>query len=194
MISQIPVSKFVESIKAINIPRAEDLPYWQSPPIQFVYESTANLALGAYTWADVPTAFTPQRPILINALYYFRNISLVADTAEFDFSSNIVTTPNFYTFLESYSDAVLFREPVQMNKFYDQFTFRFFWQSYRSDDIIKGAFRGSLIQGPGLVGKNAVTLKAIISAQEIVDEHYIQLFKSNYPKPPENVRAEDYGE
>lgn len=185
--------EFIRSIEPLNIPRAEDLPYWSSPPIQFVYESTAALALGAYTWNDAPTAFTPQRPILINALYYFRNITLVADIAEFDFSSNIVTTPEFYTFLESYSDAVLFREPLQMNKFYDQFIYRFWWQTYRSDDIIKGAFRGSIIQGPGLVGKSSITLKAIIAAQEIVDEHYINLFKANYPKPAKDIRAENYG-
>lgn len=183
--------EFEKTLQALRIPRAEDLPYWTSPPIQFVFESTANLALGSYTWADTPAAFTPQRPILINAVYYFRSITLTADCAEFDYTTNIVTTPAFYTFLESYSDAVLFREPILMNKFYDQFTYRFFWQSYRSDDILKGGFVGSLLQGPGLVGKSSITLKAIISAQEIVDENFCNLFKANYPKPPANVRVEN---
>lgn len=189
----MPLSKFLEGITSLNIPRAEDLPYWTSPPIQFTYESTANLALGSYTWADTPTAFTYNRPILINAVYYFRSITLVADIAEFDFASNLTITPDFYTFLESWSDAPLFREPFRMNRYYDEFTYRLFWQSYRSDDVLKGGFVGSIIQGPGLVGKNSVTLKAIISAQEIVDEHFCNLFKANYPKPAQNIRAEDYG-
>lgn len=167
------------------IARLEDLPYWSSPPIQFVYESTATLALGQYVWADVPAVFTPDRPIRDNVLYYFRNLSLIADTAEFDYSSNIVTTPLFYTFRESDDQAVLFREPIQMNKFYDQFVYRFTWITHRADDILYGAFRGVLIQGPGLIGKNSVTLKAIISAQEVVDEQYIDLFKSHYPPAKE---------
>jgi len=175
------------------IARLEDLPYWSSPPIQFVYESTAPLALGAYTWADTPTRFTPDRPIRENVLYFFRNISLVADTAEFDFSSNISSTPLFYTFRESDAEAVLFREPIQMNKFYEDFVYRFTWETHRADDILLGAFVGSLIQGPGLIGKANITLKAIISAQEIVDEHFVDLFKSHYPLPPEGTREVTYG-
>lgn len=176
------------------IARLEDLPYWSSPPIQFVYESTANLSLGAYTWADTPSLFTPNRPIRENVLYFFRNITLAADTSEFDFTANIASTPLFYTFRESDAEAVLFREPIQMNKFYEDFVYRLVWETHRVDDVLLGAFVGSLIQGPALVGKANITLKAIISAQEIVDEHYVNLFKSHYPRPPQGVREVNYGE
>lgn len=170
------------------IARLEDLPYWSSPPIQFVYESQANLALGNYVWADTPGVFTPNRPIRENVLYFFRNISLSADIAEVDFTSNIVTTPQFYTFRESDTQAVLFREPIQMVKFFEDFAYRFAWETHRVDDILYGAFTGSLVQGPGLIGKASITLKAIISAQEIVDDNFINLFKAHYPSTPDSVR------
>lgn len=169
--------------QSLKIGRAEDLPYWTSPPIQFVYESVAPLALGFYTWADAPTLTTPIRPILNNALYYFRSISLSADIAELDFTSNITTRPQFFMFLRGDSNAPLFREPIEMNKYYENFTYRFFWMSKQGeDDELRAAFRGALIQGPGLIGKSSITLKAVISAQEIIEENFIELFKTAYPK------------
>jgi hypothetical protein len=42
------------------------------------------------------------------------------------------------------------------------------------------SFNGSLLQGAGLVGKASITLKAIISAQEVVDDTFISMFKSSY--------------
>ena len=180
-ISQV-VKNFIRGIRLLNIPRLEDLPYWSSPPIQFVYESTATLALGNYIWNDAPTALTPNRPLIDNALYFFRNISLTADTEEFEFTTNIITIPEFYTFLLSDSQAVLFREPILMNKFYDQFAYRLTWQSQQGSDQLFAAFRGQLLQGPGLIGKNTITLKGVISAQEIVDENFIELFRAKYPE------------
>ena len=172
-----------------SVARAEDLPYWSSPPIQFVYESIAPLVLGQYTWADGPSALTPDRPIIANALYYFRHVTLAADVSELDFTSNLTATPQFRTFLRGDSRAVLFREPIQMNMFYEQFDYRFFWASKQLEEQLLAGFVGSMIQGAALIGKNSITLKATISAQEIVDEHYIELFRANYPEPAANARV-----
>lgn len=172
----------------VAIGRAEDLPYYESPPIQFVYESTATLILGNYVWADGPTTLIPDRPIRENALYFFRNISLAADVSELDFTSAIVTTPQFFTYRESDQDVVLFREPIEMNKFYEQFTYRLWWQTRRGDDQLKAGFTGQLIQTAALIGKDDITLKAVISAQEVVDENFIEVFTSRYPSPPEFVK------
>lgn len=173
---------FLNGVKTLNVPRLEDLPYWTSPPVQFVYESTAPLALGAYTWNDAPSALTPNRPIVDNALYFFRSISLAADTSELDFTANIVTTPQFFTFLRGDAEAPLFREPILMCKFFDQFNYRFVWARGKGSDTLLAAFRGIVVQGPAFVGKLSITLKAIISAQEIVDEHFVKLFTTQpYP-------------
>jgi len=181
-----------------HVPRIEDLPYYDSPPIQFIWESTAPLLGGMYTWRDAPGSLVSTRPLLDNAMYYFRSVSLVADISEIDFESNLVVTPLFYVFLKSDAGAVAFREPIQMNKYYDQFDYRFLWTRAQQNNHVNAAFSGLrlqtvpppptyieggvLMQGPALSGKLSITLKAIISAQEIVNEHFINAVrKHGYP-------------
>lgn len=173
-------SRVVDS--RLVVPRIEDLPYWDSPPIQFVYESTAPLLGGSYYWNDVPSPLSPQRPLVDNAVYYFRSISLIAEIDEIDFESNITDAPQFYTFLTADAKAVLFREPIVMNKYYTQFDYRLVWSRARGANQLLGAFTGTLLQGPTLIGKTAITLKAIISAQEIVNEQFNELLRQkSYP-------------
>ena len=174
-------SEVIARLKMLSVGRADDLPYWTSPPIQFVYESTQAVAAGSFTWADAPSALTPTRPILENALYYFRSISITADVSELDYTTNITTTPLFRVYKQSDSNAVLYREPFQCNKFYDQFNYPFWWSTGLQNDALLAGFNGVLFQGAALVGKANVTLKAVISAQEIVDDAFIDKFKQNYP-------------
>lgn len=191
-------------LRALRVPRIEDLPYWTSPPLQFVYESTATVSAGAFLWNDPASTLKPPRPILQNAVYYFRSISLSADIAELDFEVNLVRVPTFYMYRNSDANAVLFREPVMMNKYYDQFDFRLLWASAKMDDSLNGAFAGpppgpsvidgvttptgpylpaSILQGPNLAGKTTITLKAVVSAQEIIDDQFIELVRHySYPK------------
>jgi hypothetical protein len=174
---------FIRGVKALNIPRVEDLPYISSPPIQFTYESTAALNIGFYTWVDNPAPLVAIRPIINNALYFFRSITLTADTEELDYTANIVTTPGFNIYRLSDASTPLFRENVLMSSFLQQFDFRSCWMSKRDNDQLLGTFRGILIQGAGLLGKAAITLKAVISAQEVVDKEFISLFTNySYPK------------
>lgn len=174
-------SEVVQQLKNLQNGRAEDLPYWTSPPIQFVYESTATLALGNYTWADAASALTPNRPILENAIYFFRSISISADVSELDFTANITTTPLFRVYKQSDSNAVLYREPFQCNKFYNQFDYRFWWSTGLQNDALLAGFNGVITQGAAFIGKGSITLKAVISAQEIVDDSFIESFKAPYP-------------
>jgi hypothetical protein len=116
-------------------------------------------------------------------VYYFRSITLTADTEELDYTANIVTTPGFNIYRASDASAPLFREAVLMTNFFQQFDYRCCWLSRRGNDQLLGTFRGVLIQGAGLLGKAAITLKAVISAQEIVDKEFISLFINySYPK------------
>lgn len=163
------------------IPRIEDLPYKTSPPIEFTYRSSAPFAAGKYTWADVQTPLTPNRPLMVNTLYYFRSITLSADTEEIDFTSNIVTVPTFQMYLKSNAKAVLFREPIYMLKFLQNFDYRYAWLTRQNNDQLFASFNGVIAQGPGLVGKDPVSLTAIISVQEIVDEQFVRQFCKKYP-------------
>ena len=175
---------------AQTIIRAEDLPYWTSPPVQFAYESTATLALGRYVWNDAPSALTPVRPLIENALYFVRTVSLTADVEEADFTANLQVTPGYpghmirlYSYLlGDPQGTVLFREPFHFNKFYDAYDFRKWFRPRRQDDEVYCAFRGTLAQGPGLIGKSSITLKAVLYAQEVIDNEFVKQFMSRtYP-------------
>lgn len=187
------LKRLIQAVRYLQVPRAEDLPYWGSPPIQYVYESTALLDAGFYTWADTPSVLTPDRPVRPNVLYFFRTISMAADIEELDFTSAIVTTPGFNTHLKSDAVAPLFRESVLMNKFFNQLPYRLWWASQQGSDNsdrqtgdqLLGSWAGSLSQIPALIGKSSITLKAIITAQEVSDEYYVNQFRTNpYPRMP----------
>lgn len=186
------LKRLIQAVRGLYIPRAEDLPYWGSPPIQYVYESTAILSAGFYTWDDEPSVLAPDRPVRPNVLYFFRNISMASDIEELDFTSAIVTTPQFNTHLVSDAKAPLFREPLLMNKYFDQFDYRSWWSSQQEDDQLLGTWRGTLRQIPALVGKSSITLKAIITAQEVSDEYFVNQFRTNpYPRLPTVIGSSD---
>jgi hypothetical protein len=171
----------------LRVPRIEDMPYWSSPPVQFVYQSTAPLAVGAYAWNDSPSPLTPLRPLVDNAAYYFRSVSLSANISELDFEINLVGSAvvppiQFFTFLTGDANAVLFREPIQMVKYFQNFDYRYLWGRQKGNNQLLCAFRGALLQGPTLIGARSVTLKAIISAQEITDIEFTNRIK-NKPYP-----------
>lgn len=176
------IKTLIKGIKTLAIPRLEDLPYSESPPVQFVYEETANVFLGNYIWTNGASPLTPNRPILDNALYYFREITLGADIERLDFESNTVVTPDFQMFRASDGNAPLFREAITMVSFYEKMTYRLVWSPGRAGDVLQADFTGQLVQGVNLVGKASVTLKAVITAQEITDENFIKAFRSiKYP-------------
>lgn len=193
--------EFIYGVKALNIPRAEDLPYKNSPPVQFVYESEATLSLGRFVWDDAPSELVPNRPIMPNALYYFRNVTLTADISGDDFTAALSQpvlngenqSPKFQMHLVSQALVPQFREPLVMNQFYQQFDYRLFWKSQQGNegqdgsDEMRASFRGAITQTPALIGLTSVTLKAVVAAQEIVDENFIELFETKYPKSPREV-------
>jgi hypothetical protein len=163
------------------IPRIEDLPYNTSPPIEFVYQSTATVSAGLYSWTDVPSSLIPDRPLIVNAVYYFRSITMSATCEEADFTTNITVIPQFNMYLKSRARVILFREPIYMVKYFQNFDYRLAWTTQQVDDQLLAAFSlGTVYQGSGLVGKQTLTLTVVISAQEIVDENFIAQFRKQY--------------
>lgn len=175
------MNKYQTGISPVHVTRAEDLPYFDSPPIQFVYSSTAPLLGGMYTWTDAPSALLVNRPVMANALYFFRSISFIADIDEGDFEAAIGTVPQFQTYLRGDAQAVLFREPVLMCKYFNQFDYRFWFRRGKVNEQLLCSFQGILIQTAALIGKTSITLRAVISAQEITDENFIKNFVLHYP-------------
>lgn len=163
------------------VPRIEDLPYHSSPPIEFSYSSQASFSAGQYIWADTPQNLNPIRPLMVNSLYYFRSITMVADIEESVYNANLVTVPSFQMYLKSRKKSILFREAVYMSKFLQNFDYKFAWFTQQNNDQLYAGFTGILGQNADLVGKATITLTAVISAQEVVDEGFIKLFKETYP-------------
>lgn len=180
------LKQFIGGVRMLAVPRIEDLPYWGSPPIQFVYEQTAALVLGQYVFNGVAAPLAIARPLLVNAIYYFRNITLTADIAEDDFTASILSTPQtpqFQLYKASDNGVQLFREPIRMTSFFQQFDYRLAWQTQQSNDVLTGSFFGTLNQTAGLIGKTEITLKAVIAAQEIIDDKFTRLFRDQpYPE------------
>lgn len=164
------------------IPRIEDLPYISSPPIAFTYRSQATVSAGKYVWNDKPSVLTPKRPLMVNGIYYFRNITLSADIDEMDFQAAISVIPTFQMYLKSNAKNIHFREPIYMVKYYQQFDYRLSWITRQNNDELFAGFQGTLNQIPVLIGKNSIKLSAIVSCQEIVDESFVRLFEQKYPQ------------
>lgn len=164
------------------IPRIEDLPYISSPPVQFTYYSEATFNLGTYEWNDSPTSLIPNRRVLKNTLYYIRSITLSANIEEADFTSCLNVIPTFQMYKKGTQNSILFREPIYMVKYMENFDYRMTWLTQMDNDQLLAGFKGTLNQNFNLIGTSPITLTAIVSAQEITDHDFIELFKRKYPQ------------
>lgn len=164
------------------VPRLEDLPYFSSPAVQFVYKQTATLAAGSYIFASAPAQLTPPRPVMQNVVYYFRSLTISADIAENDYLSAITNVPTFQTFLKGTGRQIHFREPIVIAKYFQNFDYRLCWITQREDDEIFGSINGTLNQTAALIGKSSITISVVISVQEVVDQNFVKRFISaSYP-------------
>ena len=178
--------------------RENELPYSSSPPVQFVYRSTAPLSAGAYQWNDAPSALyfpisgptgATLRKILNTTMYYVRDITMTADIDEMDYtvaispgSASPLCIPYLTLHLDSRGMSSLFREPFLMPKFLQNFGYKHFFEVTQTPDQLRGSFHGTLIQTPALIGKTSITLTAIMSVQEVTDQEYMKAFKIRYSR------------
>ena len=163
-----------------------EIPYFTSPPVQYVYRSTANLVFGAYTWADNPSplyfpiagsAGAVLRRVQSRALYYIRDITVKADIDKNDYPAALsAPIPYLSLHLRSQGRTSLFREPFVVPSFLENFQYRQFVHITQDPEEMLGSFRGALIQTPALIGKASITLTAVLSVQEISDHEYVNRF------------------
>lgn len=185
------IQDLIKAIRPLAVARIEDMPYSTSQPAQFVYQSTCSIGFtssgnagiaGNWIWDDTPSPMNPVRPLGENTLYFIRNITMTADVNQNHFPQSIVTAPRFYLYKESNLAAPILREPVIMPCFLENFDYRLATFTARSEDQLLGAWSGQLLQIADLTGKEEITLTITISAQEIIDENYIKLFKEGFPE------------
>lgn len=175
------------TIHETMVPRLEDLPYASSPPIQFTYRPSAALSAGKYTFSESPSVLVPERPLIANSVYYFRSFSVSVDVDEGDYLSNIIDIPVFQMYLLSTGKQILFREPLLISKYFQNFDYRLCWMTQREDDQLYASVNGVIQQGASLLGRAALKMSIIISAQEIVEQAFVDKFmKVQYPKGVHN--------
>ena len=196
-------------MKYNQIPRITDIPFSSTNPIQFVYQSTATAAGGLYQWTDNPSALAVLRPLIVNSLYLIKEIYFAANVSEENFcagilppqsalaklltnggvgfspSKNATVMPQFQMYLQGAQNAPLFREAIVMPCFLRNFPYPKSWVTGVINDQLLASWNGTIAQAGALLGVSTLTLTATVSALEIQDQAFIELFNKNYPKASE---------
>jgi len=163
--------------RALLIGKESNAPLANSRPVQLVYRKTVPLLGGAYTWVGTRELLSYQRPLLHNAAYIVKNVTLSADIDEGDFTSSITAIPEFMLYLEGTGISPEFREALLMPKYLDAYWYRLLIEPHQNPDRIYASFQGVLNQTPNLVGKASITLTAMVMLQEVIDDHYLKALK-----------------
>ncbi len=172
--------------------RLIDIPYGKSPPVIFTYRQTATLAVGQYNFSGSGTTvakqvFDPSRPLMPNALYLFETISFSMDVEPNDYQAAIATLPSFSAYLQSGSLGPALREPIVLDKYFENYPYRLHIMGALSMDKISGAagdtfnklfgsIGGVLNQTASLVGKGSITAVIKMTAQEVTDGEFISAY------------------
>jgi len=169
----------------IGIGRPDDAPLHDTVPVQLVYRKTIALLAGAYTWPGDRELITVQRPLIHNAVYILRNMSLTADVEETDYTAALTSVateiPKFMLYLEGTGDSPEFREEVSMPTFLKNYWYHKLIVPHQTPVAIKGSWRGKLNQIPALIGKASITLTAVITLQEVIDDRFAEILLQRYP-------------
>jgi hypothetical protein len=186
----------------------QDIPFASSPPVLFVYQQTVNIAAGMYSFlSTTKSAFTPNRPIMPNALYLFDTLDFAMDVAEIDYQGAIITLPQFSMYMQSDAVAPSFREPIPLVKYFNNLRYRLTLmgtelltsdsqpghtgtttaQGFTFNRLI-GNVTGVVGQTPALLGKVSMTATLALTAQEIVDDSFIAEFRSQAGQRRERAR------
>jgi hypothetical protein len=192
-----------QAMKYNQIPRITDIPFSSTNPIQFVYQSTATAAGGLYQWTDNPSALAVLRPLIVNSLYLIEEIYFAANVSEENFcagilplqtasalaklltKNNAIVMPQFQMYLQGAQNAPLFREAIAMPCFLRNFPYPKSWVTGVINDQLLASWNGTIAQAGALLGVATLTLTATVSALEIQDQAFIELFNKNYPKASE---------
>ena len=190
-----------QAMKYNQIPRITDIPFSSTNPIQFVYQSTATAVGGLYQWTDNPSALAVLRPLIVNSLYLIKEIYFAANVSEENFcagilppqsalaklltKNNATVMPQFQMYLQGAQNAPLFREAIVMPCFLRNFPYPKSWVTGVINDQLLASWNGTIAQAGALLGVSTLTLTATVSALEIQDQAFIELFNKNYPKASE---------
>lgn len=169
------------------IARIEDLPYKKSPPIQFTFTQNGPLTFGQYVFTSVHTPILPQENVNDNILLYIKSISFSADIPGLDYqqalqlAGGLVDIPRFFAFLKNDHNALIFENPLLLNKYFDDQTFMLILEPKQLPNLFTGFIKGTLQQTAALAGTPSVNITIQMFGQSIADDNFIRALKKDYP-------------
>ena len=193
-----------EKEKEVGILDLAKIPFLKSPPMHFVYRSTATLQFGQYVFDRTNTPksnFNPRINIEQNRLYLIRSFSFSADINILDyqaafFGTGQVNVPTFSLYLKANEAAPFLRQPLQLPTYYEEQDFPKVFIPQRiagpaaqsgsaalvtakSLNEFQGFFKGVLDQIPALIGKQSVTLILTLNGTEVQDDGFISRYRKS---------------
>lgn len=169
------------------IARIEDLPYRKCPPIQFTFSQNGPLTLGQYVFSPSRTQISPQENVNDNILLYIKSISFSADIPELDYQESLqlpggtLDIPQFYAFLKNDHNALIFENPISLNKYFNDQEFKLLLAPKQLPNLFTGFIKGTLQQTAALAGKASVNITIQMFGQSISDDNFIKALNRNYP-------------
>lgn len=170
-----------------RVARMEDLPYYSSPPIQFIHTQQGALALGVYPFVIAKAAMQNTIQLSDNSLIYIRNISFYADVPELDYqmalqlAAGTVNIPRLSIYFSGNASVPLLRNPVFLGNYFREQDYRMLVRPKVTPNTIQAAIQGTLQQHGGLAGIGQVNLTVEIYCQEIVDDNFVSAITKKYP-------------
>jgi len=170
-----------------RVARLEDLPYYSSPPIQFIHTQQGALALGTYPFVIAKVVMQNTIQLSDNSLIYIRNISFYADVPELDYqlalqlAAGTVNIPRLSIYFSGNASVPLLRNPIFLGNYFREQDYRILVRPKVTPNTIQAAIEGTLQQHGGLAGIGQINLTAEVYCQEIVDDNFVSAVTKKYP-------------
>ena len=164
------------------------IPYWDSPPMQFSMSQTARLDFGVYKFLDASgnplgrTQLNGTKNITESSLLFFYDVSFSADIPILDYQQALNLTgandiPQFFLFLKSDAGSPQLKDPLLLQNYLERQRYILAIDPKVSNNSITGFFRGELAQTAALAGISVIDFTISFYVQEVTDEAYIKAFK-----------------
>lgn len=175
-------------VKFSRVARIEDLPYYTSPPIQFVHTQQAVLNAGTYPLALNKVTMQNTVQLSDNSLIYIRDMSFYADIERDNYqralqlAAGTVDVPRLSLYFSGNASNPILRNPVFLGDYFRNQPYRLLKMPKATPNTIDAAIQGTLQQHAGLAGIAQINLTVEVYCQEIVDDAFIAAVTKKYPQ------------
>lgn len=174
----------------LNVARIGDIPYWESPPMQFSFTEKVDLVLGTYPMIAGRTPMINVKNLNESTLIYFYDMTFSADIPGLEYQKSLqlitgdTSIPNFNMFFQDNRNAPALQDPILLQNYFTAQDYQLLVEPKQTPNTLNAFFRGTLQQTAALAGVQSINMTFTFYAQQIVDDNYIQAFKQGYPKAP----------